>query len=128
MLVTLEVTCHSHRPRSQNPEHPHSAERIKFYNEGTRMGSLGPCRKYRLTEAESLVSHPGVFSCSRTFCIGGPPSNCIWKLASKLRNTINCNLQTLGKMCQNFPLVSKVRLGRDSYLRVLKRRQTSLYK
>lgn len=45
------------------------------------------CTKYRLTKAASLVSHPGVCSCSRTFCIWGSPSDCIGKLASKFWST-----------------------------------------
>lgn len=38
MLVTLRLTCHNHHPTSQNPEHPHSAETTKFYDEGIRIG------------------------------------------------------------------------------------------
>lgn len=38
MLVTLGLTCHSHHPMSQNPEHPHSPETTKFYDEGIRIG------------------------------------------------------------------------------------------
>lgn len=87
------------------------------------------CRKYRLTKAEPLVSHPGsvpVLEPSAYEDLLQTVFGSWLQNSGQLRNTINWNLQTLGKMCQNSLLVSKVRLGRKATWRFLEKTDISV--